>query len=148
MSCLPQAFVRRELHVHAEAAFNSEVKTDWRQLARCDPGVRIWESFSDIATAHRVDGAGELDNHPVAGGLDDPPLEGRDGGLISSRRCIFRACRLPTSAPKSGEQPATSAASTAASRRSRQSRGPRRNELGRDVKTIKAVSKSDPVLKP
>ena len=32
-------------------------------------------------TGHRVHGAGELDEHPIAGGLDDAALERRDGGV-------------------------------------------------------------------
>ena len=46
--------------------------------------------------AHRVDDAAELDQHPVAGGLDDAAAMLGDAGSINSLRCAFRraACLL------------------------------------------------------
>ena len=45
-------------------------------------GILFGHSALDFGgTAHRINSAGELDQHAVAGRLDDPASMGGDGGL-------------------------------------------------------------------
>jgi len=71
----------------------------------------------DSAT-DRIDDAREVDQHPVAGGLDDPPVVFCDLGVDQLRRwALNRSCVPSSSAPIRREYPATSAARIAVRRR-------------------------------
>ena len=103
------------------ADVNADAKLD--PLIVRDRSVLLGHAALDFnGTADRIYGAGKLDQHAVTGRLDDPaPI----GAMVGSTRVFLtafsRASVPSSSAPMRRLYPATSAASTAASRRSTRS---------------------------
>jgi hypothetical protein len=71
---------------------------DRRVLTPGPPGRSFRHFFLNChRTGHCIDRAGELDQHAVGRGLDDTAMILGNRGITTSRRCAFRAARVPTS---------------------------------------------------